>query len=209
MLSHSLSALRPTLFQSSAVAIASRRAEFENTKMHKLKYRSSAKEHRKQRKRLAMTIKTPQDLGEDIPLFYTPARYKLLVKCYAEAKGNTRFGRKPMPPELKKEFIQRSKEYNQYKNLEIRKIEQEQMLMLREQIKAFDASLFLPDYLFEEVSSEQGGEMADQKADFKPSTLYMEQILNIFPREYTARMRLQPAYNEIFMKYDEKSQRMG
>ena len=39
--------------------------------------------------------------------------------------------------------------------------------------------------------------------EFQPAALYMEQILKIFPREYTNRLRLMPAWEETLMKYDE------
>ena len=33
----------------------------------------------------------------------------------------------------------------------------------------------------------------------------MEQMLRIFPREYTARLRLSPAFEETLMRYEEQS----
>ncbi len=36
-----------------------------------------------------------------------------------------------------------------------------------------------------------------------PAVLYMEQILRIFPKEYSNRLRMIPAFEESLMKYDE------
>ena len=36
-----------------------------------------------------------------------------------------------------------------------------------------------------------------------PGVMYMEQILRIFPKEYTNRLRMIPAFEETLMKYDE------
>ena len=38
-----------------------------------------------------------------------------------------------------------------------------------------------------------------------PAILYTEQILRIFPKEYTNRLRLLPAWEETLMKYSEAS----
>ncbi len=36
-----------------------------------------------------------------------------------------------------------------------------------------------------------------------PGVMYIEQILRVFPKEYTNRLRLLPAWEETLMKYDE------
>ena len=68
---------------------------------------------------------------------------------------------------------------------------------------AMESSLFLPDYLLEEAWSDQGGLRSDQVEEFTPAVLYMEQILRIFPREYTSRLKMIPAGEETLMKLDE------
>ena len=54
----------------------------ENIKIHKTKYKSSAKEKRKALKRANITgaLITPRDVGEEQPSFFSPARTKLYVK---------------------------------------------------------------------------------------------------------------------------------
>ena len=70
-------------------------------------------------------------------------------------------------------------------------------------MSALDACLFLPDYLMEETLGESGLQQAEALEEFQPGVLYMEQILRIFPKEYTARLRMIPAFEETLMKYDE------
>ena len=70
-----------------------------------MKYKSTAKERRKSVKRINPTgIFTPKDIGEEQPPFFMPARYKLLLKCYQEARNSNRFTRKPIPEALKLEY---------------------------------------------------------------------------------------------------------
>ena len=129
MLNHTfISTLRSSTFKgpqailplSSAVDEAARRFGYENIKVHKLRYKSSAKERRKAiiRARQGGMI-TPRDTGEEQPPFFMPARYKLLVKCYQEFRNSNRFSRKPMPDAVRLEFARRSKEYQQYKHHEV------------------------------------------------------------------------------------------
>ena len=61
-----------------------------------------------------------------------------------------------MPPELKQEFISNSKEYNMQKTAEINMINRERNKQLNLFEDACSASLFLPDYLYEEANSDNG-----------------------------------------------------
>ena len=63
--------------------------------------------------------------------------------------------------------------------------------------------MFLPDYLMEETLGESGSQAAESLEEFQPAILYMEQILRIFPKEYTNKLRMIPAWEETLMKYDE------
>ncbi len=101
---------------------------------------------------------TPRDIGEEQPPFFMPARIKLLTKCYQEFRNSNRFVRKPMPDNVREEYARRSKEYNQYKNLEFRMLEKEANYALLTQMKALEACMFLPDYLMEETLNESGAQ---------------------------------------------------
>jgi hypothetical protein len=81
-----------------------------------LKYKSAAKEKRKEAKRKAMGgIPSPKDLGEEMPPWYLPPRYKLFFKAMTENRNQTRISRKPMPDNVKAEFVKHSKEFHAYK----------------------------------------------------------------------------------------------
>ena len=71
------------------------------------------------------------------------------------------------------------------------------------QLKALDALVFLPDYLFDEATSETGATLSDEMHEFQPGMLYMEQLLRIFPREMSCRYKLLPAFEETFMRWEE------
>ena len=215
MLNHSfISVLRSSTFKgpqtvlplSSAADEATRRFGYENIKVHKLRYKSSAKEKRKAiiRARQGGMV-TPRETGEEQPPFFMPARYKLLVKCYQEFRNSNRFSRKPMPEAVRVEFAKRSKEYQQYKHYEVSMLEKESTLSLKSQLNALEACLFLPDYLMEETFTESGTAQSEAMEEFMPGVLYTEQILSIFPKEYTNRLRLLPAWEETLMKYSEST----
>lgn len=76
----------------------------------------------------------------------------------------------------------------------------EQLLV---QLKALDAILFLPDYLMEEILSEDGSINSEDMHEFRPSMLYMEQMLRVMPREITCRWRFLPAFEESLMKIED------
>ena len=70
-------------------------------------------------------------------------------------------------------------------------------------MKAMEATIFLPDSLFEESLGDTGETKSSEMQEYTPSTLYIEQVLRILPREYTSRLRMGPAFEETLMKYDE------
>ena len=76
---------------------------------------------------------------------------------------------------------------------------------MQSQISALEACLFLPDYLMEETLTESGAAYSEAMEEFMPGVLYIEQILRIFPKEYTNRLRMLPAWEETLMKYNESS----
>ena len=108
-----------------------------------------------------------------------------------------------MPDEVRIELTKQAKEFNMYKHHEVTMIGKEANLHVKAQVSALEACYFLPDYLMEETMNESGGQQSEAMEEFMPGVLYMEQILRIFPREYTNRLRLLPAWEESLMKYDE------
>ena len=58
--------------------------------------------------------------------------------------------------------------------------------MLKANLKAMDAVLFLPDHLLEEVFADTGFEASEDMQEFEPAVMYMPQIMRMYPRELTA-----------------------
>ena len=73
---------------------------YDNIKIRGRRYKSSAKEKRKQRKRQSMGFGAEQDDGE-VPAFFLPSRYKLLAKVINDHKNTNRITRKPLPEDIK------------------------------------------------------------------------------------------------------------
>jgi hypothetical protein len=126
-----------------------------------------------------------------------------MFKMVEDSKNNVRIFRKPMPPEVKAEFARKSKEYHSFKAIERNEIEKELNAQLKVQLKALDACTHLPDYLMDEVFGEDGSMREEDMNEFKPSIVYMEQMLRLFPREITAKWKLYPAFEESFMRMEE------
>ena len=75
---------------SAAVAATTRRFDFSNPKVRNRKYKAAAKERRRiVRARKADENKSPHDMGEELPPFLIPPRYKLIFK-YMQAHKNAR-----------------------------------------------------------------------------------------------------------------------
>ena len=84
-------------------------------------------------------------------------------------------------------------------------MDREEAIVVNAQMKALDAVVFLPDYLMEEATSDNGETLLEDNYEFKPSSLYMEQILRIFPQEITVKYKLIPAFEESFMTMNESN----
>jgi hypothetical protein len=82
-------------------------------------------------------------------------------------------------------------------------VEEETNKQLKVQINALDAIIFLPDYLMDEILSEDGSINSEDMHEFRPSMLYMEQMLRVMPREITCRWRLLPAFEESLMRIED------
>lgn len=70
-------------------------------------------------------------------------------------------------------------------------------------MKALDAVIFLPDHLMEEAIQDTGETQFQDTLEFKPASLYMEQIMRIFPQELTCKYKVIPAFEESFMTMNE------
>ena len=90
----------------SSVTMASRaKVGYENVRTRNLRYKSAAKERRKEQKRQRMAgVGSIKDSGEEIPPFFLPQRYKLLYKIFEDTKNAHRLGRKPMPLDVKQKL---------------------------------------------------------------------------------------------------------
>lgn len=129
MLSHMLAGkMRPSLNISAKAAsmdLATRKMDYEHVKIHATKYKSFAKTARRaaKRARAGMGMLTPKDIGEEQPLFFLPQRTKLFLRIMQDIRNNTRISRKPMPDAVREEYVAKSKEYNMYKQAEMRLME--------------------------------------------------------------------------------------
>lgn len=61
-----------------------------------------------------------------------------------------------MPAEVRNELGRTLKEYNEFKVAEKTLLDMERAKMLDIQLKAMDATLFMPDYLLQETISDTG-----------------------------------------------------
>ena len=105
---------------------------YENLRVRNKKYKSAAKEKRKQVRREAMAgFKSPKETGEELPPFFLPPRYKLLYKLYTEGKNSHRVGRKPIPLDAKRAFAAHAKEYQAYKHAEKMRLRQENFVVTK------------------------------------------------------------------------------
>eukprot|EP00347_Sterkiella_histriomuscorum_P002067 403369599 len=203
-----MSKLRPACalsFNSASQELATRRMMYDTTKIHRTKYKSSAKDKRRasKRARVGMGLMTPRDIGEEQPLFFQPQRTKIYMKIMQDIRNNHRISRKPMPDQVRQEFVEKSKDYHAYKLAELRLQEDEYNKNNIQTIEALDSIVFLPDQLFEECLAESGESRSMENFEYTSGNLYLEQILRIFPREYTVRLKFAPAFEETLMKYEE------
>lgn len=82
-------------------------------------------------------------------------------------------------------------------------LDREEALIVEAQMKALDAVIFMPDHLMEEAIQDNGETQQQDMLEFKPSSLFMEQILRIFPQELTCKYKVIPAFEESFMAMNE------
>jgi hypothetical protein len=82
-------------------------------------------------------------------------------------------------------------------------LDREEAIIVEAQMKALDAVVFLPDHLMEEAIQDTGELRHQDMSEFTPSSLYMEQMMRIFPQEITAKYKVIPSFEESFMTMDE------
>ena len=82
-------------------------------------------------------------------------------------------------------------------------LDKEENAMLNHQLATMDTLAFLPDYLFREVTVEGGEAAEEDEQEFSAAMLYQEQMMRMFPREFTARLKLIPAFEEQLMREEE------
>ena len=181
-----------------------------NLKRHNIKYKSNTKEKRKQRKRDKAGNPYDATTGEQGALLQNmvPAKLKLLFKNYEMRVNDSRLTRKPMPDKTREELLERAKEYNEYKLVQARIMEEERWRSKVLEDEAYKACAFLPDYLIDEAWDFDQQAMADESFEYRPMYMYAEQILRTFPLDYQHRLRQQPGLNDAFMQlYDQDNQR--
>ena len=62
----------------------------------------------------------------------------------------------------------------------------------------------MPDYLLEEATTEYGEMNLEVNAEYNPMIIYLEQIMQVFPREMTAKHKMQPAFDESLNKMNDE-----
>ena len=73
-----------------------------------------------------------------------------------------------------KEFAAHAKEYAAFKQAHTLQLRKEERAILQVQNNALDSIAYLPDYLFDEATSETGATISDEMHEFMPAVLYME-----------------------------------
>lgn len=75
-----------------------------------------ARERRKEKRRGVLGgIPTPKESGEEMPVFFLPARNKLFFSLIQDMQNSKRYARKPIPQADKDAFSKHAKEYAAYK----------------------------------------------------------------------------------------------
>ena len=193
------------LFRSSRLktrsgALPSARAmfDYDHPRVRKKNYlKTMHKERAKEKKRMRMQNPLdPKLTRSGVPSFFSSARVKLFWRMVADRKNSTFPDRKPIPPDVKAEFVAKSKEYHAYKERERQMIYEEMTKAHEIHMEASKAALLLPDYLVEEVFADPQTARDDDLKQFMPWDLYGEQIVRVFPRELGCRFKMLPAFEE-------------
>uniref|UniRef100_A0A7S3KGP4 Uncharacterized protein n=1 Tax=Euplotes crassus TaxID=5936 RepID=A0A7S3KGP4_EUPCR len=127
---------------------------------------------------------------------------------YEDIRNTHRISRKPIPKKLKKELVEKAKEYADYKAFERLHISKFHQKIEKKKNNTFKSIFFLPMSLFEEVMEDNKSEISDP--NFGPPSakydehqflaMYMEQIFHLMPREQTEKLKLISGLKDEIMK---------
>ena len=191
-----------TLQMNPALSMATRRFDHDPAPTRMKKHKGAAKERRRiVRARKAEADKAPHERGEEISPFFLPARYKLILKFMQEHKNSRRLQRKPMPQEKKDWFAEKSKARSMYVQAQVLQVAKEREAFMKAEFQAQIATIWLPEYLQDEIDQQGGEEASENLREFTPAMLYQEQILRLFPKEVAVRLKMLPAFEETFMRW--------
>ena len=200
MITNMSSALRPTKMLDKCLkpgVTYGRKLIYPNLPLRKQKRKASdVKEAIRDERRLKNVNRFDTDFTSE--KFYTPTRTRLFFRMLQDMRNNNKVTRKPMPEKVKKEFAKKAKEYNEYKVFELQHIHKEQESFLKVRAECAKAAMFLPTYLYNEVAFDQPA--GDRYDEFNPYVLYIDQMLEILPREMTERVKLMPALKDEYAR---------
>ena len=98
-------------------------------------------------------------------------------------------------------MAKKAKEYADYKSFEFNHIYNEASRGFDVKIETMKACLFLPEHLFKEISSDTTQSNLESMKGFNASELYLEQIMETYPREQTEKIKMSPPIGDELNKF--------
>ena len=103
---------------------------YDNFRVRNHKHKQAAKERRRLTRQIKSDAnKNPVEMGETIPPFFIPPRYKLMLKMNEVARNNSRINRKPIPKKKQVAFATEAKDIAQYIQAQKIKLRKETEIM--------------------------------------------------------------------------------
>mmetsp|Transcript_40203 Transcript_40203/g.46114 ORF Transcript_40203/g.46114 Transcript_40203/m.46114 type:complete len:80 (+) Transcript_40203:333-572(+) len=65
---------------------------------------------------------------------------------------------------------------------------------------AIEACMFLPEHLYREVMTESPDSKLESVDGFTPNDMYLDQIMEMYPRELTERVKMSPPIQDEIQK---------